>query len=125
MEIHIDNLQKVAGEGSSATETQKSIDNREKQFFLDLIEMISYIDDQSLEVASLGVDLVRFEEPYYKIIENLIIKQYGIKSASVMFWWCSDRKMIDAKVYNLIDIDGKSTRVSSVNQLYKFLKQLK
>jgi len=125
MEIHIDNLQKVAGEGSSATETQKSIDNREKQFFLDLIEMISFIDDQSLEVASLGVDLVRFEEPYYKIIENLIIKQYGIKSASVMFWWCSDRKMIDAKVYNLIDIDGKSTRVSSVNQLYKFLKQLK
>ena len=125
MEIHIDNLQKVAGEGSSATETQKSIDNRENQFFLDLIEMISYIDDQSLEVASLGVDLVRFEEPYYKIIENLIIKQYGIKSASVMFWWCSDRKMIDAKVYNLIDIDGKSTRVSSVNQLYKFLKQLK
>ena len=87
--------------------------------------MISHIDDQSLEVASLGVDLVRFEEPYYKIIENLIIKQYGIKSASVMFWWCSDRKMIDAKVYNLIDIDGKSTRVSSVNQLYKFLKQLK
>lgn len=125
MEIHIDNLQKVAGEGSSATETQKSIDNREKQFFLDLIEMISFVDDQSLEVASLGVDLVRFEEPYYKIIENLIIKQYGIKSASVMFWWCSDRKMIDAKVYNLIDIDGKSTRVSSVNQLYKFLKQLK
>ena len=125
MEIHIDNLQKVAGEGSSATETQKSIDNREKQFFLDLIYLISHIDDQSLEVASLGVDLVRFEEPYYKIIENLIIKQYGIKSASVMFWWCSDRKMIDAKVYNLIDIDGKSTRVSSVNQLYKFLKQLK
>lgn len=125
MEIHIENLQKVAGEGSSATETQKSIDNREKQFFLDLIEMISFVDDQSLEVASLGVDLVRFEEPYYKIIENLIIKQYGIKSASVMFWWCSDRKMIDAKVYNLIDIDGKSTRVSSVNQLYKFLKQLK
>jgi len=125
MEIHIDNLQKVAGEGSSAIETQKSIDNREKQFFLDLIEMISFVDDQSLEVASLGVDLVRFEEPYYKIIENLTIKQYGIKSASVIFWWCSDRKMIDAKIYNLIDIDGKSTRVSSVNQLYKFLKQLK
>ena len=125
MEIHIENLQKVAGEGSSAIETQKSIENREKQFFLELIDIISYIDDQSLEVASLGVDLVRFEEPYYKVIENLIIKQYGIKAASVMFWWCSDRKMIDAKVYNLIDIDGKSTKVSSVNQLYKFLKQLK
>lgn len=125
MEIHIDNLQKVAGEGSSAVETQKSIDNREKQFFLDLIEMISFVDDQSLEVASLGVDLVRFEEPYYKIIENLTIKQYGIKAASVIFWWCSDRKMVDAKVYNLIDEDGTSTKVSSVNQLYKFLKQLK
>ena len=45
MEIHIDNLQKVAGEGSSVIETQKSIENREKQFFLDLIEMISYVDD--------------------------------------------------------------------------------
>ena len=125
MEIHIDNLQKVAGEGSSVIETQKSIDNREKQFFLDLIETISYIDDQSLEVASLGVDLVRFEEPYYKAIEDLIIKQYGRKAASVMFWWCSDRKMINSKVYNLIDEDGTSTKVSNINQLYKFLKQLK
>jgi hypothetical protein len=125
MEIHIDNLQKVAGEGSSVIETQKSIENREKQFFLDLIEMISYVDDQSIEAASLGVDLVRFEQPYYKIIENLVIKQYGLKSASVMFWWCSDRKIVDAKVYNLVDDDGTSTKISSVNQLYKFLKQLK
>ena len=125
MEIHIDNLQKVAGEGSSATETQKSIENREKQFFLDMIEILSYVDDNSIEIASLGVDLVRFEEPYYKVIELLIIKQYGLKAASIIFWWCSDRKMINSKIYNLIDEDGTSTKVSNINQLYKFLKQLK
>jgi hypothetical protein len=125
MEIHIDNLQKVAGEGSSAVETQKSIENREKQFFLDMIEILSYVDDNSIEIASLGVDLVRFEEPYYKVIELLIIKQYGLKAASIIFWWCSDRKMINSKIYNLIDEDGTSTKVSNINQLYKFLKQLK
>jgi len=90
MEIHIGNLQKVAGEGSSAVETQKSIENREKQFFLDMIEILSYVDDNSIEIASLGIDLIRFEEPYYKIIEDLIIKQYGLKAASVIFWWCSE-----------------------------------
>jgi hypothetical protein len=36
MEIQISNLQKIAGEGSSFVETQKYIDKREKQQFLDL-----------------------------------------------------------------------------------------
>jgi hypothetical protein len=125
MEIHIGNLQKVAGEGSSAVETQKSIENREKQFFLDMIEILSYVDDNSIEIASLGIDLIRFEEPYYKIIEDLIIKQYGLKAASVIFWWCSERKMIKTKVYNMVEEDGTTTKISNPNQLYKFLKQLK
>jgi hypothetical protein len=69
--------------------------------------------------------MVNFEEPYYKIIEDLIVKQYGIKAASVIFWWCSERKMIKAKVYNMVEDDGTTTKISNVNQLYKFLKQLK
>jgi len=125
MEILIGNLKKLAGEGSSATETKKSIENREKQFFIELVEMISYVDDKSIELAGLGIDMINFEEPYYKIIEDLIIKQYGIKAASVIFWWCSERKMIKSKVYNMVDDDGTTTKISNVNQLYKFLKQLK
>jgi hypothetical protein len=87
--------------------------------------MISYVDDKSIELAGLGIDMVNFEEPYYKIIEDLIVKQYGIKAASVIFWWCSERKMIKAKVYNMVEDDGTTTKISNVNQLYKFLKQLK
>lgn len=125
MEIQIGNLQKVAGEGSSFVETQKSIDKREKQQFLDLIENLNYIDDRSLEVESMGLDLVKYEDAYVKIIEHLVVRLYGSKRAGIIFWWCTDRKAIDAKVYNLIDDDGSTNMVSNVNQLYKLILKLK
>lgn len=125
MEILISNLSKLAGSGSAALETKKSIDKREKQFFNNLIQMISYVDDRSLELAGMSIDLIDYEEPYYKIIEDLVIKQYGMRAASVIFWWCSDRKLLKHKVYNMVEENGDITKISNVNQLYKFLNKLK
>jgi hypothetical protein len=125
MEIQISNLQKIAGEGSSFVETQKSIDKREKQQFLDLIENLNYIDDRSLEVESMGLDLTSYEEAYMSVIEHLVIKTYGFKCADIIFWWIGDRKAIKAKTYNLIDDDGTINVVSNVNQLYKLILKLK
>jgi hypothetical protein len=55
MEIHINNLEKLAGGGSSLVENAKSIKLREKQSFMSLLEILSYTDDRTMEINNLGI----------------------------------------------------------------------
>lgn len=121
MEIHINNLEKLAGEGSSLVENTKSIKLREKQSFMSLLEILSYIDDRTMEMENLGINLLEFESPYFKIIEDLLVSKYGPTGASLIIWWCTERKMIEEKTYNFISEDGTNTMISSATQLYKFI----
>ena len=125
MELHINNLEKLAGGGSSLVENAKSIKLREKQSFMSLLEILSYIDDRTMEINNLGINLLEFEDPYFKIIEDLLVSKYGPIVASLIIWWCTERKMIEEKTYNLISEDGTNTMISSVTQLYKFITEIK
>jgi hypothetical protein len=125
MELHINNLEKLAGGGSSLVENAKSIKLREKQSFMSLLELLSFIDDRTMEMVNLGINLIEFEDPYFKIIEDLLVSKYGGIGASLIIWWCTERKSIEEKTYNLISEDGTNTMISSPTQLYKFITEKK
>jgi hypothetical protein len=125
MDIHIKNLEKFAGEGVNITENPKFIAKREKQFFISLLDLLDKIDDRSNSLMEVGIDLVNYEDPFFQIIENLILKSYGSLKGGIILWWIGERKLLDADTYNMIDLDGKSTQISNVNQLYNFINKLK
>jgi hypothetical protein len=125
MDIHINNLKKFAGEGMEIVENPKFIEKKEKEFFMSLMDVVSSLDDRSVSLLNLGIDLVNYEDPYYQLIEGLIVKHYGPTKGGVMLWWCGERKLLPTKKYNMIDEHGNQTLVSNLNQLYNFLKKLK
>ena len=125
MDIHINNLDTFAGKGVNVIENKKSIAKRDKKFFMSMVDTLSQLDERSNVLLELGVDLIRYEDPYFQLIENLILKTYGPLKGGIILWWCGERKLLDSKVYNLIDEDGKGTVVTNVNQLYNYLNKLK
>jgi hypothetical protein len=125
MEIYISNLKKIAGDGILFTESIKSVAKRDKQYFIDLVDTLSQIDDRSLEMEDLGVNLALYELPYIQIIETLLLREYGPLKSGLILWWCTERKMINSKTYNLIDENGKGTIVSNTGQLYKYIQTMK
>lgn len=125
MDIHINNLEKFAGDGVELVENPKFIEKREKEFFMNLMNIVSSLDTRSTSLLNFGIDLVAYEDPYYQLIEGLIVKHYGPTKGGVMLWWCGERKMLPSKTYNMIDEHGNQTQVSNLNQLYNFLKKLK
>lgn len=125
MDIHLKSLKALAGEGVTLTENPKSIKKRDKQFFLQMVEILSNLDERTNILMEMGIDLIRYEDPHFQLIENLIIKHYGPLKGGIILWWCGERKLLDSKVYNLIDEDGKGTMVSNVTQLYNFLNKMK
>jgi len=125
MDIHINNLEKFAGKGVNVIENKKSIAKRDKKFFMSMVDTHSKLDERSNILMELGVDLIRYEDPYFQLIENLILKAYGPLKGGIILWWCGERKLLESTTYNLIDESGKGTVVTNVNQLYNYLNKLK
>ena len=125
MDIHINNLEKFAGKGVNVIENKKSIAKRDKKFFMSMVDTLSKLDERSNILMELGVDLIRYEDPYFQLIENLILKAYGPLKGGIILWWCGERKLLESTTYNLIDESGKGTVVTNVNQLYNYLNKLK
>jgi len=125
MDIHINNLEKFVGKGVNVIENKKSIAKRDKKFFMSMVDTLSKLDERSNILMELGVDLIRYEDPYFQLIENLILKAYGPLKGGIILWWCGERKLLESTTYNLIDESGKGTVVTNVNQLYNYLNKLK
>lgn len=125
MDVHIKSLKNIAGGGASVTESPKSIAKRDKKFFMAMVEALSKFDDRTQMLMDLGIDMLKYEDPYFHIIEGLILKSYGSLKGGIILWWCGERKLLDVDKYNMIDEDGNATMISNVNQLYNYLNKLK
>jgi hypothetical protein len=125
MDVHIKNIKYLAGKGVDISESPKSVAKRDKKFFLTMVDTLSQLDERSNILMDLGIDIIKYEDPYFQLIENLIIKGYGSLKGGIILWWCGERKLLDAEQYNLIDEDGNATMISNVNQLYNYLNKLK
>lgn len=125
MDIHIKNLDEFAGKGVNIIENKKSIIKRDKKFFMVMVDTLTTLDDRSQALLDLGVDMIRYEDPYFQLIENLIVKAYGPLKGGIILWWCGERKLLDGKAYNMIDEEGNGTVITNSNQLYTYLNKLK
>ncbi len=108
-------------------ENKKSIENRRKRLFLSIINDLENALERSDRLnREFGVNVLMFEDLYYKVIENLIIEYWGEIVAEVIFWWVYD--VVDPKKDNYYlfekDTDQKII-VKTPTQLYNAIKKFK
>jgi hypothetical protein len=96
MDVHIRNLTGLAGKGVTLVENPKSASKRDKEFFKSMVGILDSIDDRTNSLMEMGIDIVKYEDPFFQIIEGLIIKSYGHLAGGLILWWCGERKLLDA-----------------------------
>jgi hypothetical protein len=125
MDVYINHLDTFAGKGVNVTESKKSVAKRDKKFFISMVNTLTKLDDRSSALMEMGIDMIRYEDPYFQLIEDLILKAYGPLKGNIILWWCGERKLLDVEKYNMVDENGKGTIISNINQLYTYLNKLK
>ena len=120
-------LLEFGGINIQVKESKKSLENKRKRLFINLIEDLKYVLNRSDNLdREYGINLLMFEDRYYKIIEEILIEHWGSLVAEVIFWWIYD--VDDPKKDNYYLFEKETERkiiVKTPTQLYNAVKKFK
>tara|TARA_Y100000296_G_scaffold14011_1_gene16404 strand:- start:256 stop:657 length:402 start_codon:yes stop_codon:yes gene_type:complete len=120
-------LLELGGINLQVKESKKSKENKRKKLFINLIEDLKYVLNRSNTLdREYGINLLMFEDRYFKIVEEILIEHWGELVAEVVFWWIYDVKDPKESNYYLFEKENnKKHIVKTPTQLYNILKKLK
>lgn len=120
-------LLELGGINLQVKESKKTIESKRKKLFVSLIEDLKYVLNRSDTLdKEYGLNLVMFEDRYYKIVEDIIIEHWGEIVAEVIFWWIYEVKDPKSEDYYLLEkTSNKKIIVKTPIQLYNIVKKFK
>ena len=118
-------LLELGGGNIQVNESKKTIENKRKRLFISVIEDLKYVLDRSDTLdKEYGFNLVMFEDPYYKILEDIIIEHWGEIVSEVIFWWIYEVKdPKNSNHYLLEKTTKKKIMIKTPTQLYNTVKK--
>ena len=123
MEEKFKNLNELFGNLSKIEESPKSIKKKDETFLMDLLEQLCQIEAVTAVVRTIGVQVDKYENPFYKSVKLLMQKHYGDMKTEIILWWVFDSLTPEGDVYPLVDEDGNKHILKTPQQLWKFLKK--
>ena len=120
-------LKAIGGKNLQIKESYKSIEKKKKEIFVEILTQFKQVWKISNELGSeYGVNLVGYEDKYYRIIESLIFEHYGKWAGEIIMRWIYEVDDPKKETYHVYDKDNKTKhQVKSVSQLYTTLKKMK
>ena len=119
-------LQEIVGAEINISESPKSVEQREKELFIELLDTIEIVWKQEHELyENHGVDLQGFSQYLYHAIETLVMLKYGAFKADIFWWYVLDRFDADGNLLGLEDENGQVYHFKTHKQFYNFFKKLK
>ena len=120
-------LLELGGMNLQVKESKKTIESKRKKLFVSLIEDLKYVLNRSDTLdKEYGLNLIMFEDRYYKIVEDIIIEHWGEIVAEVIFWWIYEVKDPKSEDYYLLEKStNKKIMVKTPIQLYNIVKKFK
>ena len=123
MEEKFKNLSELFGNLSKVEESPKSLKKKDETFLMDLLEQLCQIEAVTAVVRTIGVQVDKYENPFYKSVKLLMQKHYGDMKTEIILWWVFDSLTPEGDVYPLVDEDGNKHTLKTPQQLWKFLKK--
>ena len=120
-------LLELGGINLQVKESKKTIESKRKKLFTSLVKDLKYVLNRSEDLdANYGINLLMFEDRYYKIVEDIIIEHWGEIVAEVIFWWIYEVKDPKSEDYYLLEkTSNKKIIVKTPTQLYNTVKRFK
>ena len=102
--------------------------NNTKAFFVDVVTLFDGLCQRSEEMDSFGINMETYDDGFYILIENLILKTDGEWKTELVLWYVYDRFNENEELTPLaIQEDGKEEEevfVEDPEQLWNLIKRI-
>ena len=112
---------------------KQSVSSNTKQFFIDIVTLFDGVNQRTVEMDSFGINMETYDEGFYILIENLILKTYGEWKTELILWYIYDRFNENEELMPLIlqeeeqdeeEQDGEEIFVETPEQLWDLIKKI-
>jgi len=107
---------------------KQPISNNTKQFFIDIVTLFDGVYQRTVEMDSFGIDMETYDDGFYVLIENLILKTYGEWKTELILWYIYDRFNENEELMPLAlqeeEHDEEEIFVETPEQLWDLIKKI-
>jgi len=119
-------LETMIGTDLSLKRKKKSEHDLNKELFEKIIIALERANIRTALVGTeLDVDLSKYDETFYEVIDNLMLMQFGKQAAEVIFFYVYERMNPDGTVNELRDVNDNPIILNSPSELWDLINVIK
>ena len=119
-------LETMIGTDLSLKRKKKSEHDLNRELFEKVIINLEKANVRTAIVgAEFDLDLSKYDESFYEIIDNLIVMQFGKQAAEVIFFYVYERMNPDGSINELRDANDSPIVLSSPSDLWDLINVIK
>jgi hypothetical protein len=126
---HLERLQEqinqLIGTESTLKRRKRTKEDAQKELFLTIIPLIEHVLERNIVLDNdYGVNNVKYDEPFFKIIDSLIYLHFDTDAADLIMFYIYDRVNPDGSLNALIDSEGTEVFLETPIELWHLVKQV-
>ena len=126
---HLERLQEqinqLIGTESTLKRRKRTKEDAQKELFLTIIPLIEHVLERNIILDNdYGVNNVKYDEPFFKIIDSLIYLHFDTDAADLIMFYIYDRVNPDGSLNALIDSEGTEIFLETPIELWHLVKQV-
>lgn len=126
---HLERLQEqinqLIGTESTLKRRKRTKEDAQKELFLTIIPLIEHVLERNVILDNdYGVNNVKYDEPFFKIIDSLIYLHFDTDAADLIMFYIYDRVNPDGSLNALIDSEGTEIFLETPIELWHLVKQV-
>ena len=119
-------LETMIGTDLSLKRKKKSEHDLNKELFEKIIIALERTNIRTALVGTeFDIDLSKYDETFYEVIDNLMLMQFGKQAAEIIFFYVYERMNPDGTINELRDINDNPIILNSPSELWDLVNIIK
>ena len=117
-------INQIIGVQSTLKRRKKTSNDAQRELFINTIPLLEHIINRSAMLhTDYAVDLVKYDEPFFQIIDSLIFMHFGKEAGELVMFYLYERANPDGTLNPLYDTDNNIIPLETIEDLWELIKQ--
>jgi len=116
-------INQIIGVKSTLKRRRKNREDIQRTIFLNVIPLLEHaINRGTILESDFNIDVTKYEELFYQIIDSLIYLHFDPKAAEVILFYLYERSNPDGTANSILDANGNEVMLETTEDLWNLVQ---